>query len=44
MSYNLRADQIRTINPEKYRFSFNGQKWRNIEEMLKVMSFKKKKV
>jgi hypothetical protein len=36
MSYKLRADQIRTINHEKYRFSVNGQKWQTIDEMLQV--------
>ncbi|KAL1936777.1 hypothetical protein VTP01DRAFT_911, partial [Rhizomucor pusillus] len=39
MSYKLRADQIRTINSEKYRFSVNGQKWHNIEEMLKIGTY-----
>lgn len=38
MSYKLRADQIRTINKEKYRFSVNGKKWQTIEEMLEVGS------
>ena len=36
MSYKLRADQIRTINREKYRFSVNGLKWNTIDEMLQV--------
>jgi hypothetical protein len=36
MSYKLRADQIRTINREKYRFSVNGLKWHTIDEMLEV--------
>ncbi len=36
MSYKLRADEIRTINQEKYRFSVNGKKWQSIEEMLQV--------
>jgi hypothetical protein len=36
MSYKLRADQIRTINPEKYQFSVNGHEFHTVEEMLKV--------
>lgn len=36
MSYKLKADEIRTISQEKYRFSVNGKKWQNIEEMLEV--------
>lgn len=36
MSYKLRADQIRTINPDKYRFSVNGKEWHSAEDMLKV--------
>lgn len=36
MSYKLRADQIRTINKEKYRFSVNGKEWQSIESMLQV--------
>jgi hypothetical protein len=36
MSYKLRADQIRTIDAAKYRFSVNGKPWNNIEEMLQV--------
>jgi len=36
MSYKLNADQIRTINREKYRFSVNGLKWHTIDEMLEV--------
>ncbi|KAI8888795.1 hypothetical protein K501DRAFT_320716 [Backusella circina FSU 941] len=39
MSYKLRADQIRTINHEKYRFSVNGQKWQTIDEMLQVGTY-----
>lgn len=40
MSYKLRPDQIRTINPEKYRFSVNGKPWQTIEEMLQVKFIK----
>lgn len=36
MSYKLRADQIRTINKEKYRFSVNGGEWHTVDEMLQV--------
>lgn len=36
MSYKLRADQIRTIDPEKYQFSVNGHEFHTVEEMLKV--------
>jgi hypothetical protein len=36
MSYKLRADQIRTINQEKYRFSVNGTQWHTVDEMLQV--------
>lgn len=36
MSYKLRADQIRTINQEKYRFSVNGKPWQDIDSMLQV--------
>jgi hypothetical protein len=36
MSYKLRADQIRTISQEKYRFSVNGKEWQTIDEMLQV--------
>lgn len=36
MSHKLRKDQIRTINPEKYRFSVNGKGWNDVEDMLKV--------
>lgn len=36
MSYKLNADQIRTINKEKYRFSVNGKEWQSIESMLQV--------
>ncbi|KAI8047769.1 hypothetical protein BDF21DRAFT_457235 [Thamnidium elegans] len=39
MSYKLRADQIRTINQEKYRFSVNGKGWQTIEEMLQVGTY-----
>lgn len=38
MSYKLRADQIRTIDASKYRFSVNGKEWNNAEEMLQVSS------
>lgn len=48
MSYKLRADQIRTIDASKYRFSVNGKPWNNVEEMLEVayniISLKKKKL
>jgi hypothetical protein len=36
MSYKLRADQIRTIDPQKYQFSVNGHEFHTVEEMLKV--------
>lgn len=36
MSHKLRADQIRTINKDKYRFSCNGKEWKTIDEMLQV--------
>jgi hypothetical protein len=36
MSYKLRADQIRTIDAAKYRFSVNGKEWHNAEQMLEV--------
>jgi hypothetical protein len=36
MSYKLRADQIRTIDATKYRFSVNGKEWNSAEEMLEV--------
>lgn len=36
MSYKLKADEIRTISQEKYRFSVNGKQWQNVEEMLQV--------
>ncbi|ORZ02846.1 hypothetical protein BCR43DRAFT_482267 [Syncephalastrum racemosum] len=39
MSYKMRADQIRTINPEKYRFSVNGGEWHTIEDMLKIGTY-----
>ncbi|ORY06838.1 hypothetical protein K493DRAFT_273946 [Basidiobolus meristosporus CBS 931.73] len=39
MSYKLRADQIRTIDPEKYRFSVNGLKWQSIDEMLQIGTY-----
>ncbi|KAI9476138.1 MAG: hypothetical protein EXX96DRAFT_575913 [Benjaminiella poitrasii] len=39
MSYKLRADQIRTINQEKYRFSVNGKEWQNIDDMLKIGTY-----
>lgn len=39
MSYKLRADQIRTINKDKYRFSVNGKEWQSIESMLQVSLF-----
>ncbi|KAK4510732.1 uncharacterized protein ATC70_005165 [Mucor velutinosus] len=39
MSYKLRADQIRTIDASKYRFSVNGKEWHNAEEMLKLGTY-----
>ncbi|KAI7884778.1 hypothetical protein K492DRAFT_173250 [Lichtheimia hyalospora FSU 10163] len=39
MSYKLRADQIRTINKEKYRFSVNGGEWHTVEEMLQIGTY-----
>ncbi|KAI9319410.1 hypothetical protein BX666DRAFT_2018445 [Dichotomocladium elegans] len=39
MSYKLRADQIRTINHEKYRFSVNGGEWNSVENMLKIGTY-----
>ena len=36
MSHKVRADQIRTINKEKYRFSCNGKEWKTIDQMLEV--------
>jgi hypothetical protein len=39
MSYKLRADQIRTIDPKKYRFSVNGKPSNTVEEMLQVSFF-----
>ncbi|KAI8577208.1 hypothetical protein K450DRAFT_191624 [Umbelopsis ramanniana AG] len=39
MSYKLKADQIRTINREKYRFSVNGLKWHTIDEMLEMGTY-----
>ncbi|CAO3584924.1 unnamed protein product [Absidia cylindrospora] len=39
MSYKLRADQIRTINPEKYEFSVNGHELHTVEEMLKIGTY-----
>ena len=39
MSYKLRADQIRTINKEKYRFSVNGLGWNTVDEMLKMGTY-----
>jgi len=36
MSHKVRADQIRTINKDKYRFSVNGKEWRTIDQMLEV--------
>ena len=39
MSYKLRADQIRTIDAAKYRFSVNGKEWNTAEEMLQVRSY-----
>jgi hypothetical protein len=38
-SYKLRADQIRTINKEKYRFSVNGKEWNNVDDMLKIGTY-----
>lgn len=37
MSYKLNADEMRTIDRSKYRFSVNGQKWQTIDEMLEVL-------
>ncbi|CDS11191.1 hypothetical protein LRAMOSA03454 [Lichtheimia ramosa] len=39
MSYKLRADQIRTINKEKYRFSVNGGEWHTVDEMLQIGTY-----
>ncbi|CAM0139003.1 hypothetical protein VKS41_003694 [Umbelopsis sp. WA50703] len=39
MSYKLRADQIRTINAEKYRFSVNGLQWHTVDEMLQMGTY-----
>ncbi|KAG2208171.1 hypothetical protein INT46_005846 [Mucor plumbeus] len=39
MSYKLNADQIRTINKEKYRFSVNGKEWQSIESMLQIGTY-----
>ncbi|KAG0044779.1 hypothetical protein BGZ83_009957 [Gryganskiella cystojenkinii] len=36
MSYKLRADQHRTINQEKFRFSVNGLGWNTVDKMLKT--------
>ncbi|CAO3647422.1 unnamed protein product [Cunninghamella echinulata] len=39
MSYKLRADQIRTIDHEKYQFSVNGHPYHNIDDMLKMGTY-----
>ncbi|KAI8880562.1 hypothetical protein K501DRAFT_224545 [Backusella circina FSU 941] len=39
MSYKLRADQIRTIDPVKYRFSVNGKPTNTVEEMLQLGTY-----
>jgi hypothetical protein len=39
MSHKLRSDQIRTINPEKYRFAVNGKKWNGVEDMLAIGTY-----
>ncbi|KAI9006260.1 hypothetical protein CLU79DRAFT_712802 [Phycomyces nitens] len=39
VSYKLRADQIRTIDHSKYRFSVNGGEWHNVEEMLQIGTY-----
>ncbi|KAI7866541.1 hypothetical protein BDF14DRAFT_1812435 [Spinellus fusiger] len=39
MSYKLSADEIRTIDNKKYRFSVNGQKWHSAEEMLEIGTY-----
>lgn len=36
MSYKLNADEIRTIDRKKYKFSCNGLKPQTIDEMLEV--------
>ncbi len=36
MSYKLNADEIRTIDRKKYKFSCNGLKSQTIDEMLEV--------
>lgn len=42
MSYKLNADEIRTIDRKKYKFSCNGLPAQTVDEMLKVK--KKKKI
>ncbi|KAL4214542.1 hypothetical protein CU097_003970 [Rhizopus azygosporus] len=39
MSYKLNADEMRTIDRSKYRFSVNGQKWQTIDEMLEIGTY-----
>ncbi|KAL0092586.1 hypothetical protein J3Q64DRAFT_1222622 [Phycomyces blakesleeanus] len=39
VSYKLRADQIRTIDHTKYRFSVNGKEWHDVEDMLKIGTY-----
>ncbi|KAL7043624.1 hypothetical protein ACKWTF_001598 [Chironomus riparius] len=39
MSHKVRADQIRTINKDKYRFSCNGKEWKNIDQMLELGTY-----
>lgn len=39
MSHKLRADQMRTVNKEKYRFAVNGKEWRTADEMLKLGTY-----
>ncbi|KAF7725834.1 hypothetical protein EC973_009258 [Apophysomyces ossiformis] len=39
MSYKLRGDQCRTIDPKKYRFSVNGGQKMTIDEMLKIGTY-----
>lgn len=39
MSHKMRADQIRTINHAKYRFSVNGKEWNSVEDMLKLGTY-----
>ncbi|KAG1226370.1 hypothetical protein G6F68_019756 [Rhizopus microsporus] len=39
MSYKLNADEIRTIDRKKYKFSCNGLKSQTIDEMLEVGTY-----